>query len=50
VKLPFGQIFTIEEGIKQSQMKPFNPNWFVFLEKIGIFHSGFALSLKMKKV
>ena len=29
-KLPFGEIFTIDEAIKKSRNKPFNPDWFVF--------------------
>ena len=28
--LPFGEIFTIEEALKQSERKPFAPDWFVF--------------------
>lgn len=30
VSFPFGEIYTIEESLKQSERKPFNPNWFVF--------------------
>lgn len=30
IQLPFGEIYTIEESIKRSKRKPFNPEWFVF--------------------
>jgi len=30
LELPFGQIFTIEEALKQSQKLPYKPDWFVF--------------------
>ncbi|NRT91291.1 hypothetical protein [Clostridium beijerinckii] len=29
-KLPFGEIYSIEEVLKQSERSPFKPNWFVF--------------------
>jgi hypothetical protein len=29
-KLPFGQIFSIDEALKHSQRLPFIPDWFVF--------------------
>lgn len=29
-ELPFGQIFTVEQAIKESENTPFPPNWFVF--------------------
>lgn len=29
-KLPFGEIYSIEEALKQSERSPFKPNWFVF--------------------
>lgn len=28
--LPFGEIFSVEEALKQSERSPFAPDWFVF--------------------
>lgn len=30
VKLPFGEIFDIEEALEQSERSPFKPDWFAF--------------------
>lgn len=30
VKLPFGQIYSVEKALEQSKNAPFSPNWFVF--------------------
>lgn len=30
IELPFGVIYNVEEAKRQSQLAPFNPNWFVF--------------------
>lgn len=30
IKLPFGQIYTLEKALEQSERVPFKPNWFVF--------------------
>ena len=29
-ELPYGRIFDIEEAIKKSERKPFDPDWFIF--------------------